>query len=117
MVPYYNNTVRLNSLVQHLGNNYRAYSTLHRFISQNIPRQREREFQSAARVGSQLATLLSSVRRRRARARMPNTSRLVSTAQLERRLGIIRAKRNYNKEVEEMLKKYKKKSPSPNRRV
>ena len=117
MVPYYNNTVRLNSLVQHLGNNYRAYSTLHRFISQNIPRQREREFQSAARVGSQLATLLSSVRRRRARARMPNTSRLVSTAQLERRLGIIRVKRNYNKEVEEMLKKYKKKSPSPNRRV
>jgi hypothetical protein len=120
LVPYYNNDVRLNSLVNRLnGGNTRVYSTLHHFISQNIPRQRERAFQSAARVGSQLATLLSSVRRRRARAHIPNTKGVVSTAQLERRLGTIRAKRNFNKEVNEMLKKYpstKKKSPSPVRK-
>jgi hypothetical protein len=118
-VPYYNNNVRLNSLIQYLGKNNRAYSTLHHYISQNIPRQRERDFQTAARVGSQLALLLSSVRRRRARANFPNTKGIVSNAQLQRRLGTIRAKRNFNKEVNEMLKKYpnsKNKTPSPIRR-
>jgi hypothetical protein len=113
--------IGINNIVNRLGNNTRAYATLHHFISQNIPeqnkRERERTMLIGAKVGSRLANLSRIVSKRREISGLSSSKRLVSTTQLRRRLGTIQAKRNYNKEVKEMLKKYSKnKSPSPVRR-